>query len=221
MLPRDLVSGHTYTEMMLAASEGKRHLVPFEVGAVLAAAIVAPWLPVPVALPLLVVASLARWLCGRSFGEHVRSEYAAIGIAAGVAALALALVAGAPLVEAFTGGAVVWSDYPIVRGNANALIAVLVIATATAIATELVLRAWIVERVLELGGAVVPAIFVGAFAEAFVTVGPLETRIGAFVFGAALGWMYVAAGRNVTVTISARLAFQIGIVLLEAARWID
>jgi membrane protease YdiL (CAAX protease family) len=199
----------------------RRNLVPLEVGAVLAAAIAAPWLPVPVALPLLVVVSLVRWLCGRSFGEHVRREYAAIGAAAGGAALVLALIAGAPLVEAFTGGAVVWSDYPIVRGNANALIAVLVIASATAIATELVLRAWIVERVLELGGAVVPAILVGAFAEAFVTVGPLEARIGAFVVGAALGWMYVASGRNVAVTICARVAFQVGVVVLEAARWID
>jgi membrane protease YdiL (CAAX protease family) len=183
--------------------------------------VAAPWLPVPVALPLLVVASVARWLCGRSFGEHVRGEHTAIGAGAGVAALVLGLIAGAPLVEAFAGGAVVWSDYPIVRGNPNALVAVLVIVVATAIASELVLRAWLVERVLELGGAVVPAIFVGAFAEALVTTGPLEARIGAFAFGAALGWMYVAAGRNVAVTISARLAFQVGVVVLEAARWVD
>jgi hypothetical protein len=199
-----------------------RALVPVEVAAVVAAAIAAPWLPVPVSLPLLVVASIARWLCGRSFGEHVRGQYAAIGAAAGVVALALALVAGAPLVESFTGGAVVWSDYPIVRGNANALIAVLVIAGANAIASELVLRGWVVERVLELGrGPALPAICVGAFAEALVTVGPLEARIGAFAFGAALGWMYVAAGRNVAVTMCARLAFQLGVVVLEAARWID
>jgi len=197
--------------------------VPFEAAAVLV--VLAPRLAaVPIVLPLLVVASVSRWLCGRSFGEHVRgpASYVAIGCGAGAVALALAFVVGAPLAEALSGGAVIWSEYPIVRGNASALAAVLVIVGATAIASELVLRGWLVERVLELGrGPALLAIFVGAFAEALVTAGSLEARIGAFGFGVGLGWMYVASGRNLVVPISARLAFQLGVVLLEAGRLVD
>src|SRR5689334_3809134 len=106
-----------------------RGLVPFEVAAVLALA-VAP-LPdaVPVAAPLLAVASLSRWLRGRTWGEvfGAADRSAAIGAAAGLAALAIAVLAGAPFVELLTGRSVEWSAFPIVRGNVAQLVMVALI----------------------------------------------------------------------------------------------
>src|SRR5262249_11972297 len=151
----------------------RRGLVPFEVLAVLAAAVAGPYLPesvpVPVVVPLLVVASFARWAVGRPL-LVVRGPalHAAIGAGAGLAALALALAVGAPAAEALTDRAVVWSAFPIVRGNPTMLVGVAVVVAATAVASELVLRGWIVERVLELGperddpGQALLAVLVGA-----------------------------------------------------------
>jgi CAAX prenyl protease-like protein len=203
----------------------RRGLVPFEVAAVLVAAVVAPLLPVPVVLPLLAVAAFARWLAGRPL-LAVRGPlwYAAVGAGAGLAGLALAVVAGAPAAEALTDRAVVWSAFPIVRGNPNALVGVAVVVIASAAASELVLRGWIVERVLELGpesddpGQAVLAVLVGGLAEALLTAGSFDARIGGALFGIALGWMYVAGGRNLAAPLAARVAFSLGALALEAAR---
>jgi hypothetical protein len=96
---------------------------------------------------------------------------------------------------------------------------------ASALAGELALRGWLVERVLELaeGDASrvdvrVLAVLAGAFAEAVVTPGEVAARLGAAGFGAALGWMYVAGGRSVVAPICARAAFVLGALLLEALR---
>ena len=90
---------------------------------------------------------------------------------------------------------------------------------ATAIAVELALRGWIVERVLELSpGPVVLPVLVGAFAEALITPGDLAARLGGGLFGAGLGWMYVASGRSVLAPVCARLVFELGVLLLEAMR---
>lgn len=196
----------------------KRRLVPFEVAAVIAAACVP--LPVPRVVPLLAVATASRWLRGRAWSEVVRGPalYAAVGAAAGVVALAVALVLGAPVVGALTGRGVEWSTFPIVRGSASQLFVVVVLVGVAAVAAELVLRGWLVERVLELGGGPVPAILVGAFAEALITDGELAVRIGAGAIGIALGWMYVAGGRSVIGPTCARLGFALGALLLEALR---
>ncbi len=175
----------------------------------------------PVALPLLVVASLSRWLRGRTWSEllHAGSGRAAVSFAAGLAALALAVIAGAPFVELMSGRTVEWSAFPIVRGSPSGLALVALIVIAMAIASELALRGWIVERVLELspGPSVLP-VLVGAIAEAVITPGDLASRIGAGVFGVGLGSLYVAAGRSVLAPICARLAFSLGAVVLEALR---
>lgn len=193
-----------------------RRLVPFEVAAVLAVALVS--LPVPAVVPLLVAASLSLWLRGRSWAELVKgpAAYAAIGVAVGLGALALSLAVATPVVEAVTDHAVQWSMYPIARGNAAQAIAVAVVVGIGALASELVLRGWIVERVLELGQRPAVAIAIGAIAEATLTDGDLAMRIGSACFGLGIGWMYVAGGRSVVAPICARLVFALGAVVLEA-----
>lgn len=200
-----------------------RSLVPFELAAVIAAALVP--LPVPVAVPLLVLASISLWLRGRSWAELVNGPavYAAIGGAAGLVALVLALVAATPLLEAITDQAVQWSMYPFARGSGGQAVMVAIVVGISAIASELVLRGWIVERVLELRGHRVLAIVIGALAEAVIAEvvlanGDLATRLGAAVFGLGLGWMYVAGGRSIVAPLCARLVFSLGALALEAAR---
>jgi len=198
-----------------------RNLVPVEVAAVVALA-VAP-LPdaVPIALPLMVAATGSRWLRRRDWGEllHADGWTAGVGAAAGLIALAVALAAGTPFVELISGRAVEWSVFPVVRGSISQLVLVALVVIAMAIATELALRGWIVERLLELSpGPPILPVLVGAIAEALVTRGELGARIGAGLFGAGLGWIYVAAGRSVVAPICARIAFSLGAVGLEALR---
>lgn len=210
--------------MMVAMRRG---VVPLELAIVMVAAVVAAWDPPPlgaiqVMVPLLVAASALRWYVGRSFGEVVRgpASYVAIGAAAGLAALILAIVIGAPIAEVTSGRAVSWSDYPIVRGNWSAFLAFGVVVTAIAVATELVLRGWILERALELGASRGMAVFAAAVAEALLLDGPFEARLGAFVVGMGLGGMYLAAGRNLAVTTAARVSFGLGALLLEVLQWV-
>jgi len=203
------------------APRALRGLVPFEVAAVVALAIVPLPGALPVALPLLVVASASRWLRRRAWSERMHAEgfAAGIGAAAGLAALAIAVVAGAPLVELISGRAVEWSAFPVVRGSGSQLVLVALVVAAVAIAGELALRGWIVERLRELlPGTVALPVLGGAVAEALVTPGDAAARIGAGVFGAGLGWMYVAGGRSVVAPICARIAFSLGALALEALR---
>ena len=195
--------------------------MPIEIALVLAIALI-PWPQVmPVALPLVVCASISRWLRGRSFTEvlHGGAETAVIGALAGAVGLGLALVLGTPVVESLSLRAVEWSTYPIVRGSASQMAVVIVIVTISAIAAELALRGWIVERMLELSpGPTVLPILIGGIAEAVVTPGGISVRIGAALFGIGLGWMYVAARRSVIAPMLARITFQVGAVVLEALR---
>lgn len=198
-----------------------RNLVPFEVAAVLALAIAPLPEVMPIALPLVVVATASRWARRRSWDQLLQSSAgsAGVGFAAGLAALVIALVAGTPFVELMSGRAVEWSAFPIVRGNLSQLVLVGLIVIAMAIATELALRGWIVERVLELSpGSPVLPVLVGAIAEGLVTRGDFAARVGAALFGLGLGWMYVAGGRSVIAPIGARIAFSLGAVALEALR---
>jgi len=200
-----------------------RNLVPFEVLAVLAIAIAPLPEQLPVALPLLVAGSASRWARGRSWADVVRgpADRAAAGALAGALALAAAVLAGAPVIEALGQRGIEWSVHPIVRGNAAVLAMVAVYVAATTVATELALRGWIVERVLELSpGPPVLPVLVGAIAEALITPGDVTARLGGACFGAGLGWMYAASGRSVLAPICARLAFELGAVLLEGLRLI-
>ena len=197
-----------------------RTLVPFEVAAVVALAIAPLPEVVPIALPLVVLATASRWARRRSWDELLQGRgTGGVGVAAGLGALAIAVVAGTPFVELMSGRSVEWSAFPIVRGNVSQAVLVAIIVSAMAIATELALRGWIVERVLELSpGPPISPVLVGACAEALVTRGDLAARIGAGLFGVGLGWMYVASGRSVIAPICARIAFSLGAVALEALR---
>jgi hypothetical protein len=198
-----------------------RNLVPFEIAAVLALAVAPLPEAVPIALPLVVLATLSRWVRRRDWGQLMSASgwTMAVGAAAGLAALVLAVIVGTPFVELMSGRAVEWAAFPVVRGNASQGLLVAMIVIAMAIATELALRGWIVERMLELSpGPPILPVLVGAIAEALVTRGDLAARLGAGLFGAGLGWMYVAAGRSVVPPICARIAFTLGAVALEAVR---
>jgi len=204
-----------------AGPRERRELVPFEIAAVLALAIVPLPDAMPIALPLLVVATVSRWARRRDWTQLMRGDRwtMAVGAAAGLVALAIAVVAGTPFVERMSGRAVEWSAFPVVRGSASQGVLVALIVIAMAIASELALRGWIVERLLELSpGPPVLPVLVGAIAEALVTPGDAAVRIGAGVFGAGLGWIYVAAGRSVIAPICARVAFSLAAVALEALR---
>jgi hypothetical protein len=198
-----------------------RELVPFELAAVIAVAIVPLPEQLPAVVPLVVAAMVSRRLRRRPWSEvmHGDRTYALVGAAAGAAALVLAIVIGTPAIEAAIDRAVEWSRYAIVRGEVQGLVVVALFATAVAFVSELVLRGWIVERLLELAPAQrVLAILVGAFAEALVEPGSFAARIGAAIWGIGLGWIYVAGGRSVIAPACARLAFQLGAMILEAVR---
>lgn len=201
----------------------RRGLVPLELGLVLAIAVV-PWPEcIPVGIPLVVTASVMRWLRGRSWAELFRGGalHAGVGALAGAVALGIALVAATPLVESLTASAVEWSRFPIVRGSASQLGVVLVLVGIGALCAELAFRGWLLERVLELSpGPPYLPVMLGALAEAIVTPGDVSMRLGAGLFGAGLGWMYVAGGRSIVGPVLARVTFVCGAVVLEALKLI-
>lgn len=170
-----------------------------------------------VLVALLAVASTAQWLRGKSWGDVVKGPplVAVIGAAAGALALVLALIVATPVIEHATDAVVQWSTYPIVRGSVASFCLVAALVVALAIASELVMRGWIVETVLSFGGHQWLAIAAGAVAEAVLADGG---RLGAAVFGAALGTMYVGAGRNALAPICARVTFALGALVLESLR---
>lgn len=197
--------------------------MPIEIALVLAVAVV-PWPEgLPIGIPLLVVASVCRWVRGRSWSEVWIGgrDKALVGVLAGLAALALAIAVGTPMVEALGTRAVEWSRFPIVRGSLQQLPMVLMLVALGALAAELALRGWLVERVLELSpGPPFLPVLCGALAEAIVMPGDITARLGAGLFGAGLGWMYVASGRSLVAPVLARVAFVTGAVVLEALKLI-
>ena len=198
-----------------------RQLVPFEVVAILALALAPLPEMVPISLPLLVLATISKWIRGRDWAEVVHGGWfaAGIGAAVGLVALLLALVIGTPVIEALANRAVEWSQWPIVRGSTMQAVVVCMIVVASAFAAELALRGWIVDRLLELSpGPPVLPVLTGAIAEALVTPGSVAVRIGAGLFGIGLGTLYVAGKRSCVAPIVARIAFSLGAVVIEALR---
>lgn len=196
-------------------------LVPAEIAILVVVALLPLPDPIPVAIPLVVAASFAKWIRGASWTDvgSANGFHMLVGLGAGIAGLVLGLVAGTPLVEALTSRGVEWSTNAVVRGNFSMLGGVVIFTAMASLCMEAALRGWVVERVLEFAPSqTVLAILVGAFAEAIVTPGDFAVRIGAGVFGIGLGWMYVAAKRNLVVTIVARVTFTVVLVILEGMR---
>jgi len=217
-----------------------RPLVPFEVLAVLAIAVAPIGDTFPFALLLLAVATTSRWIRGRSWAELVVAGRASTDVTSastdvasasanpaasqglvralavgGVAGL-LAIAVAAPLIGAFRVTTIDWWVLPAIHGDAAQLALVSCVLLATAIALELALRGWIIERMLELSpGPTTLPIATAALAEALVTPGPIVSRIGVALFGAGLGLLYVALRRNVLAPIAARCVFVMGAVLVE------
>jgi hypothetical protein len=177
-------------------------------------------MPVYVVLALLAVASVAMWLRGKSWASVFKGPplHAALGGLAGLGALALALVVATPLFETVTDDAIQWSTFPVVRGSGQQAILVAFVVGALALASELVLRGFVVETLLELRVSPVFAVLAGALGDAVLADGDAFARIGAAIFGVALGWMFIAGGRSVVAPLCARLVFTIGAIALEAAK---
>ncbi len=147
-------------------------------------------------LALLAIGALDMWRRGTSFrwGEYGTG----LGMLAGAVAV---------LVTWFASGGWAEAQDPVVL-------------VMMAVASELALRGWLVERVRTLpvlgAGAAVLAVLAGAIAEALLAPGNLTARIGAGAFGAGLGWMYVASGLRAPV--AARLVFVMGALALQMPR---
>lgn len=203
-----------------------RRLVPYEVGSVLAIALLPIPAVVPIALPLVLAASISRAIRRRTWSEvsHGGVSRFAIGLLAGSIALGVALIAGNQSLHVLYTGQVgqqvmAVTDLANASGQPMAIAVGVAAVGLIAFATELALRGWIVERVLELspGSPVLPVI-VGAVAEALITQGDPPVRLAAMVFGAGLGWLYVAGNRSIVAPAWARIAFQCGAFLVEALR---
>jgi hypothetical protein len=175
---------------------------------------------VPWIAGLLVAATLVNWLRKRSWADRVRGPalYAAIGAGAGLVALMLAILLGTPAVEGFTDQAVQWSSYPVVRGSMSTFVMVAIVVAVGSLASELVLRGFVVELSYEFTRSNVASVLMGALAEALLTEGDASMKLGAGVFGLGLGAMYVASGRSVVAPLCARLTFALGALVLEALR---
>jgi hypothetical protein len=169
---------------------------------------------------LLAVATLVNWLRRRSWADRVRGPrvYAAIGAGAGLVALVLAVLLGTPAIEGFTDQAIQWSSYPIVRGSTTAFVTVAIVVAVGSLASELVLRGFVVELSHEFTRSNIASVLMGALGEALLTEGDAGMKLGAGVFGLGLGAMYVASGRSVLAPLCARLTFALGALVLEALR---
>lgn len=201
-------------------------LVWYEALAVLVIAFAPIPAAIPLALPLVVAASIARAIRGRAWAEvsHGSGSRVAVGVLAGAISLAVAAVVGTQsLIVLYSGQAgdhiLAITDLAGATGRGSTIAIGVIAIGAIAFATELALRGWIVERVLELSpGSPVLPVLAGAVAEALVTPGEPPLRIAAAVFGAGLGWIYVAGGRSVVAPVFARIVFQCGAFLLSAFR---
>lgn len=170
---------------------------------------------IPIALPLALLAAVARGVRGRPLisppVDRTRVPFlVGAGVATGAVALGLAVAIGAPLA-----GPLDWSTYPVARGSATMATLAVVAAATAAFALELALRGWVLERARELGASGPLAIAVACVVEAAVTPGSVAVRIGAALVGAALGYLALAGGA-LAPAIAARVTFAIGAVAVSA-----
>ncbi|HUQ07160.1 MAG TPA: hypothetical protein VM261_31935 [Kofleriaceae bacterium] len=180
---------------------------------------------------LLVVASVAmiihgggRWFLPRD-GDRGAAWSALGGAIVGAAALGGAWLLSPALLDA-TGHAVEWTTEPTVRGSIS-LAAIVALVTGTlALASELVFRRWLLDRiagyVMARGEpravALVAGILVAAVIEAAVSPGGAGFRGGVAVTSLGLGAIYVTSGGRLAASLSARLMFDVGAIIVQALR---
>lgn len=193
-------------------------LAPAEVVAVLVIAVLPLGDTFPYAALLLVVATASMLARRRSWRELVATGGAMRALGLGVAAGAVAVAVATPAIGAFQVTALDWWVRPALQGDAARIASACGVLLATAIAMELALRGWIIVRMLELSpGPPGLPVAVAALAEAFVTPGPLASRLGVALFSAGLGILFIGCGRNVLAPIAARCTFVIGSVIATVA----
>ncbi len=205
-----------------------RAAAPVEVAAVIAGVALGGSWGVIAMIALLSVALAMRG--GRWFApDGDQTGAAALGGAlAGLIGLGGAL-AVAPALLAATGLAVEWNTVPAVRGSLVQLVVAALPTLALALAAELVFRRWLLERVaaavraagepsfLASAAGVVTAALVEA---AVISVGEAggAGRLGTMLASCGLGLLYVAAGGRLAASLSARLAFELGVLVLQMLR---
>jgi hypothetical protein len=211
----------------MARSEPSPLLITAEAVAVLftAAALAPPWS----LIVLVAVGSASRWVRGLRWTRSLETDdeistvdamtVTTFGALTGAAALGIALLWMTPLLVEMSGRAIEWSSVPMVRGNVSALIAVATLVAAQVVASELVFRRWLLERVLdEVPQATTLAIAIAAVAEALVTPGAGYHRLGALIAGLGFGALYVGGGRRLAGPLACRLIFEGGALLFTWAR---
>lgn len=188
--------------------------------------VIAVGFPVSVMLPLLVLASVALWARKRSWievGFDITDDFvhlAMMGLVLGAAAQLFNVAVLKPELESLTGRAVELNHMPPLRGNASVLVNAVILTWGFVVATEMVFRGYLIDRVAALVkdkgvahgvGVVVSA---GLYAWA-VGGGRLEGVVGAFIAGVGYGYLYLAAGRQLVLPIAFAAAFEtVGLVAI-------
>ncbi len=179
---------------------------------------------------LLVVASVAimvrggRWFEPRD-GDRGAAWSALGGMIIGVAALGAAWIASPAIVES-VGRDVEWTTEPVVRGSVQLATTVILVTVVLGLAAELVFRRWLLDRI---AGAVVArgeprqvalaaGVIVAAMIEAAVSPTGAGTRVGAVIASGGLGAIYVTSGGRIAACLTARLAFDVGAIIVQALR---
>ncbi len=180
---------------------------------------------------LLVVASIAmvihgggRWFLPRD-GDRGAAWSALGGAVIGAAALGGAWLLSPALLDA-TGHAVEWTTEPTVRGSIS-LAAIVALVTATlALASELVFRRWLLDRIAGYvvargeprAVALVAGVLTAAVIEAAVSPTGAGFRGGVAMTSLGLGAIYVTSGGRLAASLTARLVFDVGAIIVQALR---
>lgn len=171
-------------------------------------------------IALLVLGSIDRWVRKKGWTEP-RLEVPGLTVAGtglGVVALGAALLFAGPALERATERSIDWTQITAVRGNLGILFTAIAVLGAQAVASELVFRRWLLDRVHELGARSWVAAIAAAAAEGLVSGGHLGSRLGAAAAGLGFGLLYLGAGRRLAPAIACRLTFEVGALLLVYAR---
>ena len=173
-----------------------------------------------VLIVLLAVASVDRWVRGKGWIEP-RLPVPGLTVAGaglGLVALGAALLFAGPALERATERSIDWTQITAVRGNLGILVTAIAVLGAQAIASELVFRRWLLDRLDGLGAQPWIAALAAAVAEGVVSGGHLGSRLGAAAAGLGFGLLYLGAGRRLAPAIACRLAFEIGALVIVYAR---